>query len=277
MPLNNTTSMAVSDTLPVIDTHVHFDDDRFDEDRIDVYQRAQSAGVSAMVVPATMASRFNKIQCIANEFTHVYATAGLHPMFSKQHQPAHLETLGNTLQHCVAIGECGLDKPERHTDITQQEFWFEAQIDLARTQALPLIIHARNTVEAVILMLKRAALSRSAGNGVVHSFNGSLQQAHQLLDLNYKVSFGGPITYPRAHKLHKLVASLPLEAMMFETDAPDQPGIHQRGQRNEPAWISQVTAQAAEIRKTSVQEVTAASNLNAVQLFALPEQLLKLH
>ena len=261
-------------SLSVIDTHVHFDDDRFDPDREQVYQNAKTSGVSAMVVPATIESRFEKIRELANTFPDVYATAGLHPMFCDDHLPAHLDSLNISLEHCVAIGECGLDKADRHADLSQQRTLFDAQIAMAKSHELPLIIHARNAVEEVVQMLKRGALSRERGNGVVHSFNGSLQQAHQLIDLNYKVSFGGPITYPRARKLHELVATLPLQSIMFETDAPDQPGIAQRGERNEPAYIGLVCIKAATLRKTSVEEVITASNKNAVELFNLPQRLL---
>ena len=260
--------------LSVIDTHVHFDDDRFDPDRTQIYQNAKLSGVSALVVPATIESRFKKIHALANTFPDVYATVGLHPMFCDNHRSAHLDSLNDALEGCVAIGECGLDKVDRHADLTWQRTLFDAQISLAKTHTLPLIIHARNAIEDVIQMLKRNALSRERGNGVVHSFNGSLQQAHQLIDLNYKVSFGGPITYPRAHKLHKLGATLPLQSILFETDAPDQPGIAQCGGRNEPAYIGQVCIQAAALRKTSVEQVTTASNQNAVELFDLPQRLL---
>lgn len=258
----------------IIDTHIHFDDDRFDPDRASIYQSARSQGVCAMVVPATIESRFTKIQQLATQYPGVFPTAGLHPMFCDHHLPAHLDTLAQTLHNCVAIGECGLDKSDQQTDLKQQRFYFGAQLELAKTASKPLIIHARNAVEDVLLMLKTAALSRTSGNGVIHSFNGSLQQAHRLIDLNYRISFGGPITYPGARKLRGLVESLPLEAMMFETDAPDQPGHAQRGMRNEPRWINQVITSAAELKQSTITQVASASNKNAISLFDLPESLL---
>ncbi|MEM7257882.1 MAG: TatD family hydrolase [Pseudomonadota bacterium] len=256
--------------LRLIDSHIHLDDDRFDSDRDEVVQQAIRHGVCAMVVPATTADRWAKIQSLAQRYNHVFATHGLHPMFCHLHHENHLQALKQHLHNGVAIGECGLDKQPHTTDLALQKTFFAAQIDLAGESRLPLIIHARNTVEEVILMLKNAGLNRDSGNGVVHSFNGSLQQAHRLIDLNFNVSFGGPVTNTNARKLHQLISRLPLESMIIETDAPDQPGAAHRGQRNEPRWLNEVVSAIAARRSESVQQIATASNHNAMTLFQLP-------
>jgi len=259
-------------TPKIIDTHVHFDDDRFDADRDNLYQQAVAAGVTGMIIPATTQRRWSKVQSVADHYDGAFPTFGLHPLFCDEHEQDHLTALQQQLHHGVAIGECGLDKQPHTSDLNKQRDLFEAQIEMAKSCNKPLIIHARNTVEEVLTRLKQAELNRSEGNGVVHSFNGSLVQAHRLLDMNFKVSFGGPVTRTNARKLHELVRRLPLDAMMIETDAPDQTGDLHRGQRNEPQWIVEVIGAIADIRNESECKVTMTSNRNAIKLFQLPAE-----
>ncbi len=254
----------------IIDTHIHFDDDRFDHDRDDVYAKAVAAGVTEMIIPATTQARWSKIVSISKQYNNVFATAGLHPAYIDQHTNQHLDLLEAALQttDCVAVGECGLDKFIKDTNYKKQHRFFVAQIELAARFKLPLIIHARKAVEDVTLTVKSATANTT---GVIHSYNGSLQQAQQLIDLGYLLSFGGAITYDRAHRLKKLIKSLPISAMMIETDAPDQPGQSRSGQRNEPAYITEVVQQISAIKDISPSSVIEASNANARQLFKLPE------
>jgi len=132
---------------------------------------------------------------------------------------------------------------------------------------MPLIIHARNAVEDVIIAIKSAKKSVA---GVVHSYNGSLQQAQQLIDLGFLLSFGGAITYDRATRLRKIIEALPMDAIMVETDAPDQPTQANNGNRNEPSYLCEVVASIATIKKLEHEEVIQKSNANAIRLFNLP-------
>lgn len=227
-----------------------------------------------MVIPATTALRWRKIQSLAQRYDNVFATYGLHPMFCNEHRQDHLQSLRQLLPEGVAIGECGLDKQKHTTDLDRQARFFAAQIELAQESLLPLIIHARGAIEQVILMLKEAALGRNNGNGVVHSFNGSLPQAYRLIDLNFRLSFGGPVTFSNARKLHELINRLPQDSIMLETDAPDQSAELHRGKRNEPQWLIEVARAVAKRRGETLEDVVAGCNRNAVTLFNLPEELL---
>ncbi len=255
--------------IPIIDTHVHFDHSRFDHDRDSVYSRALQSGVSSMIVPAITASSFYSVQEVTERYRNVYGCYGLHPVFTRHHSDADLHTLETTLQTapCVAIGECGLDGHIDNGNLDLQHHYFDAQLALANAYNLPVVIHARDAVEQVLLALRR----NGPGLGVVHSYNGSLQQAHRLIDLGYLVSFGGPVTYPRSTKLHNLVKRLPQDAIMLETDAPDQSGLLHRGKRNEPAFINEVLESASLLRGVSTSTLANASNRNATRLFNLPE------
>jgi TatD DNase family protein len=165
----------------------------------------------------------------------------------------------------VGVGECGLDyfvpglDPQRQVDI------FTAQLRLARQHDLPVIVHARRSVDHVIKYLRRYPGLR----GVVHSFSGSEDQAHRLLDLGFLLGFGGPLTYPRAQRLRRLVQVLPLGALLLETDAPWQPGLEQQGGRNEPGFLPAVLAVAAAVRGQDPAEIAAATTRNALTLFRL--------
>lgn len=255
--------------MNIIDTHIHFDDDRFESDRGSVYANAVNAGISGMVVPATTRERWNKVLSVSTQYPNVYPTAGLHPVFVDHHKEEDLQLLDSTLQtgQYVAIGECGLDGFVKNLNYQRQQHFFNSQIELAIKHKLPLIIHARNAVEDVMLAVK---LAGGKITGVVHSYNGSLEQALQLIDHGFYLSFGGAITYDRSTRLRKMIKDIPLNSIMVETDAPDQPVQSHTGERNEPAFLAEVVTTVAQIKNLATEEVVNASNLNATHLFNLP-------
>jgi len=254
---------------PLIDTHIHFDDDRFDHDRDTVFNNAIASGINEMVIPATTQQRWEKIFTLAEQYPNVHPSAGLHPIFIAEHTHEHLELLETTLANtnCVAVGECGLDRFFKNLDYTKQQTFFAHQIELAIKFKLPLIIHARNAVQDVTLALKSAS---NQTTGVIHSYNGSLQQAEHLIDLGYLLSFGGAVTYQRATRLREIVKALPLNKIMVETDAPHQPDQSHTGKRNEPAYLNAVVTAIAEIKNITPETLAESSNSNARSLFNLP-------
>ncbi len=188
-------------------------------------------------------------------------------MFLAEHRPGHLDALRDWLERerPVAVGECGLDFFVEGLDPDQQRLYFLRQLELAREFGLPLILHARRAVDEVIATLRRVGGLR----GVVHSFSGSEEQARQLWKLGFLIGLGGPITYERANKLRGLVATMPLEFLLLETDAPDQPLATHRGERNEPSHLSEVLATVATLRREDPQAIARATTHNARNLFGL--------
>jgi len=252
------------------DSHVHLDDRAFDADRTQVLQRARDAGVGQMVVPAVDASSWTRIRdlCAAHRDT-LFPAYGLHPLYLLQHAPADVDAL---LSWCdanaaVAIGEIGLDFHAAGLDPALQRGYFSRQLALARELDLPVIVHARQALEEVILTLRRHPGVR----GVVHSFSGSEEQAHRLWQLGFLAGIGGPVTYERAQRLRRIVAHMPIEFLLLESDAPDQPDANHRGQRNEPARVAGVLRCVATLRGEAAQEVAAATTANARRLFRLPD------
>jgi TatD DNase family protein len=253
--------------MQLIDSHCHFDDASFDTDRPQALQRAHVAGVTEQVIPAVIAAWWPRIRQLCLTYPELHATYGLHPMYLADHQSAHLEQLREWVvrEQPVAVGECGLDFYIEDPQPTQQLFYFEGQLAIAREFDLPVIIHARRAVEEVINTLRRYPGVR----GVLHSYSGSEQQAHRLIDLGFVMSFGGPVTYERAKKLRRLIQTLPLEAILLETDAPDQPDSQHRGERNEPAYLPIVLQTLAELRTEPLERIAAQTRENTRHLFQL--------
>ncbi len=253
--------------MRLVDSHAHFDDYSFDEDRTQAYARARAVGVLAQVVPAVMARDWHRVEATCNEYPGLHPAYGLHPIYSEQHRRGHLDDLERWLgeKRAVAIGECGLDWYIENPDQPWQRELFEVQLDLARRYDLPVIVHARRSVEEVIMTLRR----RPGLRGVLHSFAGSEEQAKRLMEIGFLMSFGGPVTYPRATRLRRLVATLPLESIMLETDAPDQPDVEHRGVRYEPANLPRVLAEIAALRGEEAGQIAEVTTGNAERLFGL--------
>lgn len=252
----------------LVDSHCHLDASEFDPDRAEVLARARAAGVGIQVVPATHAAAWPGLREVCRAEAGLHPAYGLHPVFLDQHRPGDLQQLRDWLarERPVAVGECGLDHFIETLDRDTQQQLFEGQLRLAREFDLPVIVHARRAVDAVI-----AALRRTGGlRGVVHSFSGSEEQARQLWKLGFLLGLGGPVTYERARRLRRLAATMPLEHLLLETDAPDQPDAMHRGQRNEPARLRIVLETIAQLRGADPTDIAAATTANARRLFALP-------
>jgi TatD DNase family protein len=253
--------------MQLVDSHSHLDTSEFDHDRADVIARAHASGVMRQIVPAIDAPSWQKLRAVCAAHAGLFPAYGLHPMFLASHLPAHLLDLRRWIQceRPVAIGECGLDFHVHVLDPVLQQQYFDGQLALAKEFDLPLIVHARHAVEAVIASFKRFDGVR----GVVHSFSGSIEQARQLWKLGFMIGLGGPVTYERANRLRKLAATMPIEYLLLETDAPDQPDAQHRGQRNEPARLTTVLQSIAHLRKQDAECIAAATTANAERLFAL--------
>lgn len=247
----------------LIDSHCHFDDSRFDEDRELVLQRAADNGVQQFVVPAVSRSGWQRLEQLAAQYPAIHPAYGLHPWF--EHSDEDIALLPAYLEKSVAIGECGLDFKLSSIDEAAQLKHFRAQIKLAVEYDLPLIIHAYKAVDQVIRELKRYPGLR----GVIHSFSGSSQQAEQLIDLGFHLGFGAAATRSNAVKLHQIIADMPLEKLLLETDAPDQPPASHRGERNEPAYLVEIARAIANIRALPAEALAEQCNRNCQELFGL--------
>ncbi len=251
----------------IIDSHCHLDFSAFDADRGQVLEHAISLGVEKIIVPGVMRKSWGNIKRCCEQYPQLYPCYGLHPYFIEQHSEDDLQRLDRWLrdEHPVALGECGLDFFLKDLDRDKQHYYFEQQLDLALAHQLPVVIHARKSTEHIVQAIKK----RPGLRGMIHSYSGSYEQAVKLIDLDFYLSFGGPVTNPNASKLRKLVQSLPLECLLVETDAPDQPIYQAASKRNEPACIVQVVEAIAELHDTDADEIAMVTRENAIQLFQL--------
>jgi TatD DNase family protein len=251
----------------LVDSHSHFDAPEFDADRAAAHARALAAGVDIQIVPAVEAATWPKLKAVCAEFSGLHAAYGLHPMYLDAHRPAHLDDLRDWIERerPVAVGECGLDYFVEGLDHEAQQLFFDGQLRLARDFDLPVIVHARRAVDAVIASIRRIGGLR----GVVHSFSGSAEQAAQLHKLGFLLGIGGPVTHGRANRLRGIVAAMPLEQLLLETDAPDQPDAGHRGERNEPARLPNVLQVISDLRGVPATQIAIATTTNAERLFRL--------
>lgn len=254
--------------MQLIDTHCHFDEPAFDDERSLLTVQMQAVGVKELIFPATHARYWQRLRAICAQSPCFHASYGLHPVYLDQHHADDIALLRQWLlqEQAVAIGECGLDFFLPELDVQQQETLFVEHLKLAREFDLPVIIHARRSVDHIIKWLRRFP----GLTGVVHSFAGSQQQADTLIKLGFYLGVGGTSTYPRAQRLRHVLATVPLEALVLETDAPDQPDSAWRGKRNDPTRLPIIATNLAELRTASLAHIAAVTTANARRLFNLP-------
>jgi TatD DNase family protein len=245
----------------LIDTHCHLDAAEFDEDRDQVVARAQAAGVASLVVPAVEHANFDAVLNCCVSYSGCHAALGIHPMYVDRAHPDDLAALRLAVEthRPVAIGEIGLDYFVPDLDRELQAFYFSEQLKIARDCELPVLLHIRRAQDAILKQLRRFGVK----GGIAHAFNGSRQQADEFIRLGFKLGFGGAMTFSRATRLRQLAASLPLDCIVLETDAPDIPPEFAAEGRNSPEYLPRIAQVLADLRGLSLDEVARVTGANA--------------
>jgi TatD DNase family protein len=257
-----------------IDTHCHLDAAEFAADREAVVARAVAAGVRQIVLPAIDVSNFDAVRGLAHRHGLAYAL-GIHPLCVDRAADDALERLQGALaEHrddprLVAVGEIGLDHFVPGLDRERQDRFLAAQLRLAREFALPVLLHVRRSVDAVLKQLRRVRVP----GGIAHAFNGSEQQAEAFGALGFKLGFGGNVTFERALRIRHVAERAPLELVVLETDAPDIPpqwlyrSAAERAagatMRNEPAQLAAIGGVLAQLRGLAPEALADAARLNS--------------
>ncbi|MDQ0587286.1 TatD family hydrolase [Variovorax paradoxus] len=274
-----------------VDTHCHLDAPEFGAEMPLIRARAAERGVALCVIPAVAVFNFATVRGLAKAQGDAYAL-GIHPLCTGNAQEADLEALDAELAtrrgdpRLVAVGEIGLDYFVGGLDSDKQQHFFHTQLQLARKYDLPVLIHVRRSVDKVLKHLRQTAAGRP-WHGIAHAFNGSEQQARACIDIGLKLGFGGAVTFERALQLRRLAATLPLESMVMETDAPDiQPHWLYRTQaqraageaqgRNEPGELPRIAEVVAQLRGIGIGELAEATTRNALAALPRLESLLSL-
>ena len=259
----------------LIDTHCHLDAAEFAADRDAVVAASRAAGVSALVIPAVETANFRAVRDCCQRYPQCYPAYGLHPLYLERAGDADLATLRRWLNDessgatpPVAVGEIGLDFYAPGFDAASQESFFVEQLKIARDFDLPVLLHVRRAVDQVLKCLRRVGVRR----GIAHAFNGSRQQADEFIRLGFKLGFGGAMTFPGATRIRALASSLPLDAIVLETDAPDIPPCWLAGGRNTPVELPRIADTLAELRAMPSAPLCAATTANALTLLPLGAQ-----
>jgi len=251
----------------LIDTHCHLDAAEFDADRDAEYARAVEAGVTLQIVPTISCDNLPAVAATCARYPGSLPAWGLHPMLLSVHRPEHLADLRARIeaQRPVAVGEIGLDLFVKDLDAAAQEYFYVEQLKIAQEYDLPVLLHCRKANDQILKQLRRIKVR----GGIAHAFNGSPQQANEFIKLGFKLGFGGAFTWPRANNLRRLAVSLPLDAIVLETDSPDIPPVWIGRGRNAPGELPLIAKALADLRGVSVETVAAATTHTAKALFGL--------
>jgi TatD DNase family protein len=252
----------------LIDTHCHLDADEFAADRDAVVARARAAGVTLMVLPAAHVEHFAQTAAVARQYGCAYAL-GIHPLWVERSRDDDIGALRAAVAAAmndprfVAIGEIGLDFYVPGGDSARHVWFYREQLKVAHDFGLPTILHVRRSQDA---LLKYLRLHPVAG-GIAHAFNGSDDQARRFVKAGFRLGFGGAMTYDGSLRIRRLAATVPADAWVIETDAPDIPPqwLRQAGAtlRNEPAELARIAATMAQLRGVTVDTVAEQNRRNA--------------
>lgn len=254
--------------MDIIDSHCHLDFPVLQSQLQDVLRRADDAGVRQFIVPGVNRANWDGVISLGQQYGSIHPALGIHPCFLDADSEKSLTVLADYLSEytadVVAVGEIGLDLYASDSDRERQLTILNHQLRLAADFDKPVILHVRKAHD---LMLQQLRKIRLCGGGVVHAFSGSEQQAREYIKLGFKLGVGGSITYERARKLRRVFASLPLTALVLETDAPDMPLCGYQGETNYPERAARVAGVLAELRGIDQGEIAAATLLNTRQVF----------
>ena len=253
--------------MQLFDTHCHIDLPEFDQDREQVLAAAAKQGINMIMVPAITQAYWYKLLEICADHDQLYPALGLHPMYLSEHKKADLRLLESALAETssAAMGEIGLDFYVKDLDRGAQIELLDAQFSIARSADLPVILHCRKAYDDLIQLLGKHDLK----GGITHAFNGSLQQAEKLIDLGFKLGFGGTLTYKRSTKLRKLAQQLPLECMVLETDSPFMTVSQHQGERNSPAYLPYILQSLSKIKNESTERIALQTYQNSLEVFSI--------
>lgn len=253
----------------LFDTHCHLDFAVFDPDRAAILQACRRRHIDSIILPGVEAEAWDRLLSLCAGNPGLYPALGLHPCFIDQHGVDDLRRLERLLasEPVVAVGEIGLDYWQGQATAPRQLEYFDAQLALAVKYRLPVLLHVRKAHDQVLQRLRRLRLSRG---GIVHAFSGSYQQAEQYIEQGFLLGIGGALTYPRAQRLRRIVAALPLTALVLETDAPDMPLCGHQGQPNRPDRLPDILSVLLELRAEPAAQVAQALYRNAERLLIAP-------
>lgn len=253
----------------IFDTHAHYDDEAFDEDRNELLKSMHSQGVDFIVNVGASMDSTKKTLALAKEYSFIYAAIGVHPSETEGLFEDDMQWIKSkaAYEKVVAIGEIGLDYYWKEPDESVQKKWFERQLQIAGEVKLPVIIHSRDAAKDTYEILKewRQDLTR----GVIHCFSYSKEMAREYLNMDFYFGIGGVLTFKNAKKLIEVVEYVPMNRILLETDCPYLAPEPYRGKRNQSGYIDYVAQKISQIKKISKEEVLAQTMKNAKEFYEI--------
>ncbi|MFT6734380.1 MAG: TatD DNase family protein [Polaribacter sp.] len=258
----------MTNKISLFDTHCHLD---FPElvDKLDLYlSKSEEAGIIGILIPGVTKDGWRAIRQITAKYSICHSALGLHPLFMDNHKDSDLHDLEMALSvgPISAIGEFGLDYQKSKINSSQQVKLAKAQISIALSAELPVVLHVRKAHDEMIKILTQLNFK---GGGIVHAFNGSEHQAHKYIDMGMKLGFGGAMTFPRAAKLHRLAKKLPLKSIVLETDAPDMAPVTCKLPHNTPLHLFDNFRSLITLRNEAAVEIADQITMNALEVLKL--------
>lgn len=253
----------------LVDSHCHLDFPDFADELDQVVERARQGGIGLMLTINTHVSRFPRVLAVAERFDDVYCTVGIHPHEAGSEPATDAETLIRLAEHpkVVGFGETGLDYYYDKSPRDRQRDSFRVHIDAARRTGLPIIIHTRDA-DGDMAQILTEEMVKGAFPGLVHCFSSGQQLADLAVELGLFISVSGIVTFKKAEALQQVIASVPLDRLLVETDCPYLAPIPYRGKRNEPAYVAHTAAKVAELKGISPETLAAATTANFLSLFS---------
>ena len=257
----------------IFDSHAHYDDSRFDEDRDEIIMKAHREGVGLILNVGAGLDTSQKAIELAEKYDFIYASAGMHPHDVESLQEKDMATLYKMAAHekVMAIGEIGLDYFYDNSPRELQKKWFIQQLDVARQTKLPIIIHSRDATSDMLEIMKKENVKNIGG--VVHCFSGGSETMEEIVKMGFYISFGGTVTFKNAAKVIGSVKNIPEERLLIETDCPYLSPEPQRGKRNYSSFLKFVIAKIADVRGTTTEYIEELTCKNAIDLFKIPSPL----
>ena len=254
----------------IFETHAHYDDDRFEEDRDALLRCLPEEGVGVVINSGASVESTRDTIRLAGMYDHVYAAVGVHPSEIAELDDAFMDWMKEQTkwEKTVAIGEIGLDYYwDKEPEVQEkQRYWFGRQIELAKETNLPIIVHSRDAAADTMQVMKEHHAEELTG--VIHCFSYSKEMALEFIKMGYYIGIGGVITFKNAKKLVEVVEAIPLERILLETDCPYMAPEPYRGKRNSSLYLTFVRDKIAEIKGISPEEVERVTEENARKLFS---------
>lgn len=255
-------------TKMIFDTHAHYDDGQFNEDRKEILASMPGLGVGTIVNVSATYESCERVIALAQEYPYVYAAVGIHPDEVGALDEEKFAAMKKLFQKekVVAVGEIGLDYYWDNESHEVQKKWFVRQLELARELSLPVLIHSREAAADTMYIMKTHAQGLS---GVIHCYSYSKEMAEEYVKMGFYIGIGGVVTFKNAKKLKSVVEAIPLEKIVLETDCPYMAPEPYRGKRNQSSYLQYVAEKIAELKGISVEEVIAVTEANARKMYGL--------